>query len=317
MLELPGLGKGSDLSDWVAAGGTREQLLDLIENAQEFTSGMMLAPTTQNESYIENANSAETDISELIEITGKDEPISDDPQRENSLRRLPFNLVLLLDIFAIFFRLLGFEEKSNLRYLSAVTQTGGTITCSFRTIDDHVRGKYAGTGKATSINTVKRDKQRLLKEQWRLNKAVLLYRSFPYNSKTGNRPPSEYTNILLLNSLKAINQYLDENSECQLDDHKGKGVDRKKLEDICRQYIAEFPEPIAKSKAKAKPARLKKSELEKAETRFGKAIDDYLQQMHKAGWSEAEIQEWLEAQIQMRLKNLSQPIDSETEEVLI
>jgi hypothetical protein len=317
VLELPGLGKGGDLSDWVAAGGTRERLLELIENAKDFTSGTMLANTTQNGSYIEDTNSDEIDITDFVEIIGQDEPISDDQQRETSLRCIPFNSALLLDTYAIFFRLLEFEEKSNLPYMMAVTQVGRTLTCAFSAYDSQIQKKSGGIGKASSINTVKRRKERLLKEQWRHGKAVLLYQPFAYNPQTGTRPPSKYTNILLKNSLKAINQYLDENPQCQIDDPKGKGVDRKKLEKICEQYLDEFPEPNPKTTVGGKPARVKKSELEKAETRFGKAFDDYLRQMHKAGWSETEIEEWLEVQIQTRLKSLSHSTDGETEEVLI
>jgi hypothetical protein len=317
VLELPGLGKGGDLSDWVAAGGDRQQLLELIENAPEFTSGTMLANMAQNGPYIEDSNSSEIDLSDFVEVVGQDEPISDDPDRQTTLLRILSHSKLLMDTYAIFFRLLEFEEKTNLPYMMAVTQAGGITTCKFRTTDDWVQSKYGGIGKACSINTVKRGKQRLLKEQWKHNRAVLLYRSFAYKKELGRRPPSEYENVLLKYSLKAINQYLDENPECQLDDPKGRGVDRKKLEEICKQYVDQFPEPIKKTKSGGKPATIKKSELEKAETRFGKAFDDYLQQMHKAGWSEAEILEWLEAQIQTRLKNLSQPADSETEEVLI
>jgi DNA primase len=317
VLQLPDLGKGSDLWDWVQAGGDRQQLLELIENAQEFTSGTTLANTTQNGSYTEDQNSHEIDISDFVEIIGLDEPISDNPQREISIRRLPDYLALLADTYATYFQLLEFEEKSNLPYMLAVTQVGKSLTCTFSAYDSNIQKKSGGIGKAASINTVKRRKERLLKEQWRHDKAVLLYQSFSYNPKTGTRPPSNYTNILLLNSLKAINQYLDENPDCNLDDAQGNGVDRKKLKVICKQYLNEFPKPNPKTTTKGKPARAKKSELEKAETRFGKAIDEYLQQMHKAGWSESEILEWLEAQIQTRLKNLSPSTDNDTEEVLI
>jgi hypothetical protein len=202
------------------------------------------------------------DISSLEEIEDYDPPISNDPKIESYLRQLPRNKALLSDTYAIFLRLLGFEEKSHTRILTALTQIGGSRTSKFRATTEQLQKKYAGIGKAASLNTVKRDKERLLKEQWRLDVALVGYRSFPFNPEANNCPPSEFQNHLLRKSLEAINLVMNKNPQ-------NKFIDRTKLEDACKRLLDEFPKPTPKTPKKPTKRNPKKTELEKAVAQFG------------------------------------------------
>src|SRR5262249_847620 len=47
VLELPGLPEKGDVSDWVAGGGTAEELLKLAEEAPDWTPGQSKAPQVE------------------------------------------------------------------------------------------------------------------------------------------------------------------------------------------------------------------------------------------------------------------------------
>jgi hypothetical protein len=270
---------------WKASGRNREKLYShktyvqmTIDSAREWI-----------------ANQQELiDISSLEEIEDYDSPISNDPKRERYLRQIPRNKALLSDTNAIFLRLLGFEEKSHTRILTAITQMGGSRTCKFRSTTEQLQKKYAGIGKAASLNTVKRDKERLLKEQWRLDVALIGYRSFPYNPEANNCPPSEYQNHLLRKSLEAINIVLDENPQ-------NKFIDRTKLEDACKRLLGEFPKPAPKIPKKKAHSNFKKSELEKAVVQFNKALDGLLEQTDRQGWDAQNTENWLQDVLHERI----------------
>jgi hypothetical protein len=263
---------------WKASGRNREKLYShktyvqmTIDSARE---------------WIANQQEA-IDISSLEEIEDDDPPISSDLEREIYLRRIPRNKALLSDTYAIFLRLLGFEEKSHTRILTAITQIGGSRTSRFRSTTEQLQKKYAGIGKAASLNTVKRDKERLLKEQWRLGVALIGYRSFPYNPEAQNSPPSEYQNHLLRKSLEAINLVMNENPQ-------NKFIDRTKLEDACKRLLDEFPKPIPKIPKKKGHSIFKKSELEKAMAQFNKALEGLLEQTDRQGWGAQNTENWLQ-----------------------
>jgi len=234
------------------------------------------------------------DISSLEEIEDYDPPISTDPKRESYLRQIPRHKALLSDTYAIFLRLLGFEEKSHTRILTAITQIGRSRTCKFRATTGQLQKKYAGIGRAASPNTVKRDKERLLKEQWRLNVALIGYLSFPYNPEANNCPPSEYQNHLLRKSLEAINIVLDENP-------KDRFINRTKLEDACKRLLDEFPKPAPKIPRKKALSKFKKSEFEKAMAQFSKALDVLLEQTDRQGWDAQNTENWLQDVLHERI----------------
>jgi hypothetical protein len=49
LLELPGLGPKGDVADWLATGGTHEELLRLAESAPEYTAGIKDEPPPKKE----------------------------------------------------------------------------------------------------------------------------------------------------------------------------------------------------------------------------------------------------------------------------
>jgi hypothetical protein len=270
---------------WKASGRNREKLY----------SHKTYVPMTIDSAKEWIADQQEViDISSLEEIEDYDPPISDNPRRESYLRQIPRNKALLSDAYAIFLRLLGFEEKSNIRILTAITQIGRSKTSKFRATTEQLKKKYAGMGKAASLNTVKRDKERLLKEQWRLDVALIGYRSFPYNPESQNSPPSEYQNHLLRKSLEAINLVLTENPQ-------DKYISRKKLEDACKRLLSEFPKPEAKITKRKSSAKPKKTELEKGEAQFIKVTDKVITLAQNAGLSLSDAENWLQSILNARI----------------
>jgi hypothetical protein len=55
VIDLPGLPDKGDVSDWIAAGGTREELLELIQHAPDWTSSTAAPPQLTRAAEIERA----------------------------------------------------------------------------------------------------------------------------------------------------------------------------------------------------------------------------------------------------------------------
>src|SRR5262249_31049146 len=136
-------------------------------------------------------------------------------------------------------RLLQFKQKTNGRFLTALTSIGGSKTCKFTATDEQISKKYAGIAKASSPDTVQRDREKLLEEERQLDVSLIGFESFSFNPVLQKSPPSSYQNHLLRQSLEAINIYFNENP-------KDKFVDRVKLEEICKRRLSEFPKPKPK-----------------------------------------------------------------------
>ncbi len=90
-LELPGLKKKEDVSDWIARGGTKEKLLDLIEKAPEFekTEEKSRKQKTEEKAQKKEKVEIKTLIPGLIHLVRENDQIKYLIKNENKLEILP------------------------------------------------------------------------------------------------------------------------------------------------------------------------------------------------------------------------------------
>ncbi len=250
IVELPGLKKNGDLTDWIKASGTKEKLLAQIRETKDYE------PQTDDSL---NAD-CEIDVSNLEEIADDDPPVSDDPKREAYLRQLARNAAKVMECYAILLRLLGFE-KNHSRLLNALTAIGGARLNSFLASQKRIRTYYTENSEASSKDTVRRDIKKLLAEQNSLGVSIIRYIPGWKDFLTGKASVSKFQNYLLRYALSAINLSLD---MPDTDPQSGRSLKRKeKLESACEQVIAginRFVPIPAKPKAKGKTKTLEQIE---------------------------------------------------------
>lgn len=281
VLELPGLEKGGDLSDWIKVGGTGEKLLELLSTAGEFDpetgftiGGQPLLPIVN----------LEIDLSGLPETEDDDPPVSGDPRREIYLRQLARNAAKVLEACAILLRLLGFE-KDHTRLLAALISIGRDRLNYFKAYHAAIREQYAATGEASSIETVRRDLKRLRQEQATLGVTLVGYRPGSRDFATGKSYPCRFQNLLLRYALQAINISIDTR-----DDFK---TARRALEAACRQVMDNIPrnEPMKKTEQPKKELT-----VEDLEARLLALQEQLVAVMLADGWTPEEMEEEIELQ---------------------
>lgn len=282
VLELPDLAKGGDLSDWIQAGGTHEDLLELIENAPVFNSGTALAIGGQN---VHLSDSPEIDISELQEVADEDPVISEDPKREWELRQYAWNMGKGISACSTILRQLGFE-KNHARLLNALISVGGARLSVLTAYQAAIRARYADSGKAVSEKTVRRDLRKFLDEQAALGVVLLSYQPGGKDFATGKPYPCKFQNHFLRYGLQAINLALDTREDF--------GTARLALEAACRTVVADIPrmEPIETTSTQNK----KPLTVEDLEARLGALQEKLVEIMVADGWTAEEIEAEIELQ---------------------
>jgi hypothetical protein len=230
VVELPGLTTKGDLSDWVQAGGTGEELLGLITAAEVFEPGSgTICIGGQN---VHLKGEVENDGFEAPETENEDPPISDDPAREKYLRQLCRNAAKVIDACSIILRLLGFE-KNHTRLLNALISIGGDRLRIFKAYQISIREPYASSGREVTEKTVQRDIKKLREEQQALGVLVISYTPGSKDFAKNQSYPCRFQNYLLRYALQAINIAIDTRDDFD--------YSREALEAACQQVIATIP----------------------------------------------------------------------------
>jgi hypothetical protein len=281
ILELPELGKGGDLSDWIAAGGTREKLLELVSKAPDFDPaggfciGVHVCTPIQN---------PEIDVSSLQEIEDDDPPVSDDPKREAYLRQVTRNAAKVLEACAIIMRLLGFH-RDHTRLLTALIAIGRDRLKYFNAYHAAIRERYAAIGEASSIDTVKRDLKALREEQAALGVVLLRYSPGSKDLVTGKSYPCQFQNRLLRYALEAINISIDTRPDFK--------SSRKAIEAACQQVVKDI-DRVDSVPAKAK--RKKAVTVEALEAKLFSLQEQLVETMLADGWTADEMEAEIDLQ---------------------
>lgn len=186
VVTLPGLSEHGDLSDWVEAGGARDELLALVAAAADYEAGE----------------------DDLVDITALEElevgeRVSTDQDREDYLRHCARNTAKVLDAVRLLLFYLGFK-KNHHRLLSALLRKGRDNLGVYAVKQEWLVEQYVNNGeKVSSAKTVQRDLKALIKEQDDLGVCVLFYRS----GQEGIA--SRFQNHFLRYALEAINEAID------------------------------------------------------------------------------------------------------------
>lgn len=282
ILALPDLAEHGDLSDWIAAGGTRETLLRMLADEEQpciFT----LARYLQNlDMDVHHGGDTETDISDLPEVETDDPPISADPKREYDLRQLAWNAAKVIDACLIILRLLGFQLDHS-RLVNALIAIGGARLGFLWLYQAVILERYAIAGEARSLKTLQRDIKRLRGEQAALGRVAIDYRPGGKNLSTDKPYPCRFKNLLLRYALEAISIAWDTRANFK--------TARQALEAACQEVVSRIPHfavlppPAHKEKSKT---------VEDYEAQFGKLQEQLLAKMLDDGWTQEEIEAELE-----------------------
>lgn len=179
---LPGVAAKGDLTDWLAMGHTRADLVAVIESIPD---------------YVPNGEAVE-DEATAVTIEPDDAPLSDDPKIDERVRRIAFNAAKVNMAVTLIMRKLGFKaDHARLTKNLASIKPGhlGTIVCVLKWLAD-VYGM--------SVDTVSRDIQKLLDEQKQLGVEVLDYIPGTKNPATGQGYGSKFRRGYLRLALRAI-----------------------------------------------------------------------------------------------------------------
>jgi hypothetical protein len=282
VLELPGLEKGGDLSDWIKAGGTGEKLLELIATARDFDPENEFTIGVHGCTPIVNS---EIGLSEASEIEDDDPPISADPKREIYLRQLARNAAKVISACSIILRFLGFE-RDHTRLLNALIAIGGDRLNYFKAYQAAICERYGVSGEAASEDTVKRDLKKLREEQAALGVAVISYRPGSKDLATGKGFASRFQNNLLRYALEAINISIDTRDNFK--------TARQALEAACHRVTETVPriEPV---ETPAPPSK-KSLTVEDIEAKLCAMQEQLIELMLADGWTAEEIGSQIELQ---------------------
>jgi hypothetical protein len=266
VVELPGLPVKGDLSDWMGAGGTRDELLALIKAAKDY----------HFEQIRKQSTNALNDY----------QPIAADKDREDKLWLLPSSASQLLDGINLIFKSLGIPGDHT-RLINALLMFGhkngkyqrGTILAAHQWLAD----KYPADG-GKSVDTVRRDIRSLRDAQRQVGVDILGYTKGDMNLQTGKGLASKFSRPFLRYALEAIYVAAD-NQNLILPDEIEK-LTHNSLRDAC-EFIASTIPRTAPQDAKDSPSKQKT--VEDLEVEFGKAQERLVKQMLNEGWSEEQI----------------------------
>ena len=242
IVELPGLQPKQDIYDWIEAGGTLEQLQELID----------AAPDYRHERVAEDGPIDE------VEVIGDDPPISSDQQRERYLRQLARNTSKVMDAVVQIFNKLNFQEDHT-RLLNTLTICArdrlGTVAINHAWL----ASKYPGGGMSKS--TVARDVAKLVDEQEVIGVELLGYKHGTKNPNLEHGYASKFTLHFLRYALQAINLAIDIKGDF---DYSFQALDV-----ACDEIVSQIPHFEPKKSAMVE----KKERAEaRAETASGQAI---------------------------------------------
>jgi DNA primase len=257
ILELPGLEKGGDLSDWIQAGGTSEKLLTLIAATERFEGNLTEDFRRRNkdpkmplweDSSGQNTRLKETGDRQLsdsqslflkeesgidLSETRDDELlVSSDPRRENYLRQLAGNTATIIEACLMILRLLGFE-KNHARLLNALIAIGGDRLRPFQVWQASIRERYGAIGHEVSKEAIQRDIKQLCDEQTVLGVTIISYSPGSEDSAKGQPFPCLFQNRLLRYALEAINIAMDARNDFE--------TARLALKAACQMVVKSIP----------------------------------------------------------------------------
>jgi hypothetical protein len=191
VVRLPDLPEKGDLSDWIEAGGSREQLLRLIDEAEEWRP-----EATRDEATEKAIRAAERAIKRAACVTSydgeADPPISEDAARENRLRRMAYDSSQVVGMVMALMVNLGFQEDHNriLNALLAYVTSKKHQLAWFMATHGQLYKKYKRKEKEiherSKAAMVARDITKLRDEQDRLGCDAIGYIPGTYNATANN-----------------------------------------------------------------------------------------------------------------------------------
>jgi hypothetical protein len=274
IVDLPGLGKSGDLTDWVQAGHTREELLELIDATALW----------------QPADSAETDEEEVLEPEGDDPPISTDPDRVDHLYQIARSGAEMLKTNRLLLVYLGFRGNHN-RLLNALLSRGADNLRPYSCKLEWLVEQYTANGeKVSSEKTISRDIHKLLIEQHHLGIEIVKYWQGYRNDATGRGIVSRFQNLFVRYALEAINEAIESSGDYE---YSWKALDaacKKVAARILKQRDERGWQPEEPEPEKEKPVNPGR-EKQKAITQIEKYLEILLAQGKEIEMVEGEAQE--------------------------
>ena len=185
---------------WQASGLNRDK-----QNRNDY-----IRRTIERARFLQRVNySPQTKLEEEHQAgSSNDLAISNDPERETYLRKLLANSSRMARARMMMVAALGFE-KVPWRFLDAIhAHLRNTLSARIIT-DSMLAAIYQQNGDASSVETVRRDKKRLLKAQQRIGIELIWYWPGRMNPQTGKRFGSRYISYLDRWTLEAIDLAID------------------------------------------------------------------------------------------------------------